>query len=329
MIKIFLLAIFSAIFFCHNFLLAQTEQQPQKKEDMRSIKLKKNEKKKSWKRLDSEISHIKKGLQENPKNVYSVSSLALLELYKENYAKSYKYFNLLKKLKPESLHIFYRNMSLSIISPVEGEKEWKNYFSSVHSHKEKQIWKILAQSVKNIPYQRSSKGKEKFRKQIYWFFKNKAYYTSFMAATIFEKYLVGKEREEKIKDEEFVREIKAGVLVKMGYVLDAIDYLEKWEKIEGGLTEKLQKKLAFAYYHSQQYEKAIKKLNKLENVNQKTPAYYYYLSLAYLQNGEIDQHKKIMDILAQKKDKKSHILLQKIKNRYSSDALRQVSFNTN
>ena len=277
-----------------------------------------------WKRLEIEIAKNMELLKKSPRNINTISTLALLQLYKEDYKKSYELFHKLDVIMPSMLHLFYKSMSLSIVNPFDAPNSWRLYFSSVDLNKEVIIWQSLAQLVNETLQQRGLKDKKLFREVVYWLFTQKAYYSSFMAVKIFEDYLAKHEKD--AIDEEFIHSIRVGILMKLGYMWDAIDYLEKLEIKQQELTDDQKRKLGFSYYFTGQYKLAIEKLLSVSD-KRKNSLYYYYLSLCYLENENPEQYKETVAMLKKQKDRNTSSLLDALMEKQSENSSKKISSN--
>lgn len=278
-----------------------------------------------WKRLEVEIAKNIELLKKSPRNINALSMLALLQLYKEDYKKSHELFHKLNVVMPNMMHLFYKSMAQSIVKPFEAPTSWRLYFSSVDLHKEVVIWQSLAQLVNETLQQRGLKDKKLFREVVYWLFTQKAYYSSFMAVKIFEDYL--RKHEKDATDEEFIHSIRVGVLMKLGYMWDAIDYMEKLQAKQKELTDDQKRKLGFSYYFTGQYNLAIEKLLSVKSEERKNSLYYYYLSLCYLESGNAGQYNKTVAVLKKRKEKNTGKLLENLMKKNAENGSKKISSN--
>ncbi len=235
------------------------------------------------KSLSEEINKI----NENPKrireNKRNLSHLSVLYIYQEEFEKSFKVFQKIFKASPkEPISLFYMAYTRGFSNLQEAVYYWNKYLLLKTVQANRKVWLDLGILVKsiisnNVNYK---KNKKQLLDAIFFFYFNQAYYTSMLNIALFEKYFLDENSESYQDDLNLVVRIKAGILTKIKYNLDAIKLYEKYKK-EFNINDNNLVKLGILYFRNDFPLQALETFREIKNPKEQNFFYEYFLALTY------------------------------------------------
>ena len=274
-----------------------------------------------WKRIDTLLNEHLSILKKNPNNIDSISHVALLYVYAEDFKKAHNYFSQLQSKNPKPIHSFYKALTESLTSPLQSLRSWRQYNASPDYATEEQVWRTLAIEIESTVKAGFVRDKKKFKQITLWLFSQKAYYTAMIVSRIYVQYLNPAKKTQ--EDVDFAQSIHVGALIRLGYLWDAIAYLERIEYENRRLSEDQRRRLGISYYKTKQHKKAIEQLKMIKDEERKNSIYYFYLAVSYLRDGQIRGYQDIINTVRNSNLKEKKELLKRL-----DDELKKITQGT-